>query len=401
MSSNSFLLNSSNSCISDIEMKEDINNNFTGDTDIKISIESPNNITSECNKISTKSNIVNFINENEVKYPFNPSLNILKENEFNFPVIDTNNFLGEVNLLKKACNNISFLENDLNFKNSLDLSPKNNTGPNRKYTISFKLEVIDFAKANGRNKTALKFNIAESTVTYWCKRKELYKKALNKSKRVTLHQGPKPKYLVIEEYLINFIEFNRKLINPMTSWSLVTEMIKYIPALKEKNYKTLLEWIYRFLSRNNYSFRRSTHVGHDLPEDSYNIICQFISQCYKSRVAMKYTDDVIFNMDETPLSLNMPPNYTIAHKGKKTVIIRTQSQEKCRVSLILGIIADGNKLPPLIIFKGSNKTKIPKELYNNKNIKEGKVFIAFNENAWCTRDIMMLWNEKNSKKIYG
>ena len=56
---------------------------------------------------------------------------------------------------------------------------------------------------------------------------------------------------------------------------------------------------------------------------------------------MKYTDDVIFNMDENPLALNMPPNYTIAHKGKKTVIIRTQSQEKCRVSF-LGIIADGN-----------------------------------------------------------
>lgn len=127
--------------------------------------------------------------------------------------------------------------------------------------------MIDFAKAIGRNKTSFKFNIAESTVTYWCKREEFYKKALNKSKRVTLHQGSKPKYTVIEEHLINFIEFNRKLLNPITSWSLVTEMIKYIPALK-KNYKTLLEWIYRFLSRNNYSFRRSTHVGQALPEDS-------------------------------------------------------------------------------------------------------------------------------------
>ncbi len=38
---------------------------------------------------------------------------------------------------------------------------------------------------------------------------------------------------------------------------------------------------------------------------------------------MKYTDDVIFNMDETPLALNMSPNYTIVHKGKKTLIIRT------------------------------------------------------------------------------
>ena len=130
------------------------------------------------------------------------------------------------------------------------------------------MEVIDFAKANGRNKTALKFNIAESTLAYWSKREQLYKKALNKSKRVTFHQGPKPKYPVIEEHLINFIEFNRKLLNPITSLSLVTKMIKYILALKERNYKTLLEWIYKFLSRNNYSFRRSTHVGQDLPEDS-------------------------------------------------------------------------------------------------------------------------------------
>ena len=120
MSCNSFLLNSPNSCISDIEMKEDTYNNFTGDTDIKISIESTNNITSECNKISTKSNDVNCINENAVKYPINPSLNILKENEFNFPVIDANNFLGEVNELEETFKNISILENDQNFKNSLD-----------------------------------------------------------------------------------------------------------------------------------------------------------------------------------------------------------------------------------------------------------------------------------------
>jgi len=32
---------------------------------------------------------------------------------------------------------------------------------------------------------------------------------------------------------------------------------------------------------------------------------------------MKYTDDVIFNMDETSLALNMPSNYTIAPKEKR------------------------------------------------------------------------------------
>jgi len=38
-------------------------------------------------------------------------------------------------------------------------------------------------------------------------------------------------------------------------------------------------------------------------------------------------------------------------------------------------MAEGNKFPPLIIFKGSNKTKIPKELYNNKNIKKVKFLL--------------------------
>ena len=92
MHCNFFLLNSPNSYISDIEMKEDTNNNFTGDTGIKISQESPNNNTSEFNKNSTKFNEVNLINENTSKYPINPSLNILKENEYNFPVIDANRY---------------------------------------------------------------------------------------------------------------------------------------------------------------------------------------------------------------------------------------------------------------------------------------------------------------------
>ena len=43
---------------------------------------------------------------------------------------------------------------------------------------------------------------------------------------------------------------------------------------------------------------------------------------------MKYDDEEIVNMDETLLTLNMPPNYDIAKKNKKSIIIRTQNQEK-------------------------------------------------------------------------
>lgn len=39
---------------------------------------------------------------------------------------------------------------------------------------------------------------------------------------------------------------------------------------------------------------------------------------------MKYDDDVIANIEETPINSKMPPNYTITKKGKKNVIIYTQ-----------------------------------------------------------------------------
>ena len=58
----------------------------------------------------------------------------------------------------------------------------------------------------------------------------------------------------------------------------------------------------------------------------------------------------------------MAPNYSISQKGKRTVIIRTQSQDKCHVSVILTIIANGGKLPPYLIFKGQPNGKIIREL---------------------------------------
>lgn len=56
-------------------------------------------------------------------------------------------------------------------------------------------------------------------------------------------------------------------------------------------------------------------------------------------------------MDETPIYLNMIPNKVISRKGEKNVIVRTQSQEKIRITSLLSICTDGVKLPPYIIFK--------------------------------------------------
>ena len=88
-------------------------------------------------------------------------------------------------------------------------------------------------------------------------------------------------------------------------------MFRLIPQLREVKYKTILQWIYRFLIRHNFKYWRQTHAGQSLPKESFDLIAEFVSNCYNARLCMKYNDAVIFNMDETSLTLNIPPNYII------------------------------------------------------------------------------------------
>ena len=84
----------------------------------------------------------------------------------------------------------------------------------------------------------------------------------------------------------------------------------------------------------------------------------------------------------------MVPNKTIAKRGKKTILIKTQNQQKCRISVILGIVADGSKLKPLIIFKGKIGGLIEKNLLKNKYVLAEKCLISVNQNAWATDSII-------------
>ena len=87
----------------------------------------------------------------------------------------------------------------------------------------------------------------------------------------------------------------------------------------------------------------------------------------------------------------MIENRTVSFKGLKIVTIKTQNQDKCRCSVLLAITADGNKLPPLIIFMAKEAGKVEKKLLKNENVINGKCLVCCNNNAWCTSTIMKKW----------
>jgi len=57
-------------------------------------------------------------------------------------------------------------------------------------------------------------------------------------------------------------------------------------------------------------------------------------------------------------------------------------------------LADGFKLPSLIIFKAKENGTVFKELSNLKYVKVGSIFIYCNDKAWATKKIIFLWNYK-------
>jgi len=87
-------------------------------------------------------------------------------------------------------------------------------------------------------------------------------------------------------------------------------------------------------------------------------------------------------MDQTPIYFDMRRNTTYHYKGEKSIkLIRTNGHRK-RITVCLGIMSDGRKLPPFIIFKGKNPPTNP---------CKKSCFVASNSNAWITESLMETW----------
>ena len=68
--------------------------------------------------------------------------------------------------------------------------------------------------------------------------------------------------------------------------------------------------------------------------------------------------DNIVNMDEVPLTFNIPMEKTVDSHGVNSVTIKTTGHEKMHFRCALAVTASGKKLPLMLIFK---RKTMPKE----------------------------------------
>lgn len=99
----------------------------------------------------------------------------------------------------------------------------------------------------------------------------------------------------------------------------------------------------------------------------------------------------IVNVDETPTYMDMTYNKTIEKKGAENIETVTTGGEKIRISAILAISGDGKKLPPVLIFKAKQQGKLAKKLGAIEIVKQKKIFVYCQTNAWCDYSIFKDW----------
>ena len=105
------------------------------------------------------------------------------------------------------------------------------------------------------------------------------------------------------------------------------------------------------MDRYSLTLHQRTKIAQKLPAALDEKIESFHRFIIKHRKQHSYDFSQIGNMDETPMTFDLPPNRTVNLSGAKMVMIKTTEHEKTRFTVVLACMADRTKLKPVVIFK--------------------------------------------------
>lgn len=130
------------------------------------------------------------------------------------------------------------------------------------------------------------------------------------------------------------------------------------------------------MKRRNLSIRTQTSVSQQLPEDYQEKLATFRAYCKNKITEKKIQPEHIINMDEVPLTFDIPVNRTVDKTGARTV------------NVVLACQANGQKLPPMVIFK---RKTLPKENF------PASIVIKANSKGWMDEEKMSEWLREMSR----
>nr|XP_020451857.1 uncharacterized protein LOC109957941 [Monopterus albus] len=197
----------------------------------------------------------------------------------------------------------------------------------RAYEAQFKLKAISYAVVNGNRAAAKEFKISESMVRNW-RKQENELRQVKKTKQS--FRGNKARWPQLEDQLEQWIIEQRTAGRSVSTVTIRLKATTIAQDMKIEHFQGGPSWCFRFMKRRHLSIRAKTTVAQQLPAD------------YKEKMAIKITDkkiqpDHITNMDEVPLTFDIPVNHIVEKKGTSMVSIRTTGHEKSAFTVVQGL----------------------------------------------------------------
>ena len=126
----------------------------------------------------------------------------------------------------------------------------------------------------------------------------------------------------------------------------------------DPEFKASPGWYTKWKRRHAISMRSKTTLAQRLPADMKDKVVEFHRFVLRARQRCGYESSQILNMDETPMRFELPATRTLEFTGNRTVPILSCRGDKQSFTVVLAVKANGDKLPPKVIFKGVRQLRI-------------------------------------------
>ncbi|KAM7390881.1 hypothetical protein PAMA_008875 [Pampus argenteus] len=176
------------------------------------------------------------------------------------------------------------------------------------YEAQFKLKAISYAEEYGNRAAAREYKINESMVRKWRK----LENELRQVKKTQLSfRGHQARWPELEERLEQWIVEQRASRRSVSTVTIRLRAVTLAEEMKSEHFQGGPSWCWRFMKRCNFSIRTRTTVAQRRPADCYEKLANFRSYCQKHIAEKRIQPSHITNMDEVPLTFDIPVSHTV------------------------------------------------------------------------------------------
>jgi pogo transposable element with ZNF domain len=226
-------------------------------------------------------------------------------------------------------------------------------------------------------------------IAKWNKLKPKLNACLKKKTTRKFGCGRRPTSVVAETKVASFIQDRRKQ-GLLVTRNSVTTLMRQETRVSHPKFKASGGWLRGFLTTHNLSIRKITNWIQQM-NDSTSGLRQVALASFHEFVKRNSpsSDDLIINMDETPVWQDTAYSTTIEIKGTAKVMGLNSGGAKTRLTAVLACTKSGIKLPPLVIVKGATKRDSSGQVIGE--FVDDSFHIIQQDNAYMTSDIMCWW----------